>query len=431
MVLIIEQNCYSTIENMAPYLSAFHLIELSSSIVFRSTITRKIQPFKTTNDTQSNINEPRDSIIIQRYQKQYSDDLIRKNRSKYNFVIEPIPPTLESICSKDKASCEHSKSVTQVYDIFKKTIDLSIPYTENELRLAANNSKSISTAHTCRNRSEFYAADPLYKTFKSPLLMDGFTYCEGSALIVEAIFNLKYLNSVHKKQRKLVYIKDTWLCTHKGMTVKSNYPRDPHQHIIIAVFNFSNQCSTAHDNHYEFRAVKSKFHYSLNLEYLPYFRLPRYYLSMCIFLSKAIEQQVIAFINYYFFHGVQHFVFNINGNLNYWKKLLKEYSDHGIVDIIDFEFPNNIPFNEQQVVMNSCNRRYRYTTRYMIQCDVDEFFLPLNPKWRIIDVVRLYSSAYPNIDAFSVFISLLFLLNRFAITSSFAIMIRGYGIQHY
>ena len=177
--------------------------------------------------------------------------------------------------------------------------------------------------------------------------------------------------------------------------------------------------------------MKNNFHYSLNLEYLPYFRLPRYYLSMCIFLSKAIEQQVIAFINYYFFHGVQHFVFNINGNLNYWKKLLKEYSDHGIVDIIDFEFPNNIPFNEQQVVMNSCNRRYRYTSRYMIQCDVDEFFLPLNPKWRIIDVVRLYSSAYPNIDAFSVFISLLFLLNRFAITSSFAIMIRGYGILHY
>ena len=121
-----------------------------------------------------------------------------------------------------------------------------------------------------------------------------------------------------------------------------------------------------------------------------------------ITFQYAPVREVIAFINHYFFHGVQHFVFNINGQLDYWKKALKKYNDHGIIDIVDFTFPNKKPFHEQQVVMNSCNRRYRYATQFMIQCDVDEFFLPLNPRWRIIDVVRLYDLAYPNMDAFSV-----------------------------
>ena len=123
---------------------------------------------------------------------------------------------------------------------------------------------------------------------------------------------------------------------------------------------------------------------------------------MGIFIKKALEKQVIAFINHYFFHGIQHFVFNINGNLEYWSKVLKRYSDHGIVDVVDFEYPTLKSFYDQQVVMNSCNRRFRYATQFMIQCDVDEFFLPLNPKWRIVDVVRLYDSVYPEMDAFSV-----------------------------
>ena len=82
--------------------------------------------------------------------------------------------------------------------------------------------------------------------------------------------------------------------------------------------------------------------------------------------------------------------------------MLKRYSDHGIVDVIDFEFPVKRKAYDQQVVMNSCNRRLRYATQFMIHDDVDEFFLPLNPKWRIVDVVQMYDSLYPELDAFSV-----------------------------
>ena len=317
--------------------------------------------------------------------------------------VQPIPPSLDNINArnnqfKSKIIGHNSFSIPEL----RKSFDVSIPYTERQLREAANRSISFSTTHTKRNRSEFYTADTNYKSHKAPLLMDGFTYCEGSNLMVEVLFNLKYMYDVVDKEIVRASMKDTWICTHHGMTVQSDYPPDPHKHIIIAVFNFTNQCSTANNNHYEIQAIEGKYYYSLNLEFLPYFQIQRYYISMCIFIKKAPEKQVIAFINHYFFHGIQHFVFNINGNLEYWSKVLKKYSDHGIVDIVDFEYPSLKGFYEQQVVMNSCNRRYRYATRFMIQCDVDEFFLPLDPKWRIVDVVRFYDFVYPEMDAYSV-----------------------------
>ena len=316
---------------------------------------------------------------------------------------QPIPPTLDKIQTKlnhlkRKALGHDALSI----DDFRKSFDVSIPYSELQLRQAANRSINFSTTHAKRNRSEFYTADPNYKSHKAPLLMDGFSYCEGSNLMVEVLFNLKYMYDEVDREIVIASMKDTWICIHHGITVQSEYPLDPHKHVIITVFNFTNQCSTADDHHYEIRAVEGKYNYSLNLEFLPYFQTQRFYISMCIFIKKAPEKQVIAFINHYFFHGIQHFVFNINGNLEYWSKVLKRYSDHGIVDVVDFEYPSLKGFYEQQVVMNSCNRRFRYATQFMIQCDVDEFFLPLNPKWRIVDVVRLYDSVYPEMDAFSV-----------------------------
>ena len=325
------------------------------------------------------------------------------SKSSNQYQIQPIPPYYDFDSTAQRPITKtHSINNIHHIDYLRNSFDVSIPYTEPQLREAANRSINFSTSHTKRNRSEFYTADPNYKSHKAPLLMDGFTYCEESNLMVEVLFNLKYMYDVVDKEIVKASIKDTWICIHHGMTVQSDYPPDPHKHIIIAVFNFTNQCSTANDYHYEIQAIEGKYYYSLNLEFLPYFQTQRYYISMCIFIKKAPEKQVIAFINHYFFHGIQHFVFNINGNLEYWSKVLKKYSDHGIVDIVDFEYPSLKGFYEQQVVMNSCNRRYRYATQFMIQCDVDEFFLPLNPKWRIVDVVRFYDIVYPDMDAYSV-----------------------------
>ena len=287
-------------------------------------------------------------------------------------------------------------------DSLRKSYNVTVPYTENELRQSAVFSDNSSTVYVKRKREDYYLADPNFQFHKAPLLMDGFSYCDGSTLIVEIFMNLKYMIDVEGNNKVYSCLSDTWICTHHKTTVCNWYITDPRKKIIILVFNFTNQCSTARDHQYIIRALNQNFTYSLNLEFLPHFKMHRYYLSLCVFLDNAPERQVIAFINHYFFHGVQHFVFNINGNLEYWTKVLKDYSDHGIVEVIDFTFPNHTRLHEQLVVMNSCNRRNQYSTTFMIQCDVDEFFLPLNPKWRIVDVVRLYDMVYPEIDAFNV-----------------------------
>ena len=284
----------------------------------------------------------------------------------------------------------------------RRSMNLTVPYTEEELRQAAQKSTSETTVWVGRPRHEFYTADPKYYSGLSPMLMDGFTYCEDETLVVEALFNLKYMYVVSGRNKTRISMTDTWVCTHAGQTETNHYRVDPDKHIIITEFKFKNQCSTASDTHYAIRSLQENHSYSLDLEFLPDFRAQRFYLSLCVFLENAPLAQVIAFINHHFFHGVQHFAFYINGNLPYWEEKLRAYTTHGIIDLIDFTLPYHRPFYEQQVMMNSCNRRYRYTTQFMIFCDVDEFFLPVNPDWRVVDVVRLYDLAYPNVDGFSV-----------------------------
>ena len=108
--------------------------------------------------------------------------------------VQPIPPTLDKIQTKinllkRKVLGHDSLSI----DDLRKSFDASIPYSELQLRQAANRSINYSTTHVKRNRSEFYTADPNFISLKAPILMDGFTYCEGSNLIVEVLFNLKYM----------------------------------------------------------------------------------------------------------------------------------------------------------------------------------------------------------------------------------------------
>ena len=319
-------------------------------------------------------------------------------------------PSGNQILSPSHSNCtkELSNDEISYIDYVRKSLNVTVPYSEDELRQLAIRSNNYSTIYQKKRREEFYSADPNYKSHKAPLLMDGFSYCDGSTLFVEIFMNLRYLIDLEGKEKALSCISDSWICTHQNVSVSNWYVTDPYKKVIILVFNFTNQCSTANDHHYSIRALNNGFNYSLNLEFLPHFKTQRYYLSLCVFLEYAPEKQVIAFINHYYFHGVQHFILNINGNLEYWTNVLQKYSDHGIVEIIDFTFPNHSHFNEQLVVMNSCNRRNRFSTTFLIQCDVDEFFLPLNPKWRIVDVVRLYDMVYPKMDAFNVLVFLSF-----------------------
>ena len=288
----------------------------------------------------------------------------------------------------------------------RSSMVISVPYTEDILREAAHKSNNITTVWRERPRYEFYMSDPNYESRKNPLLMDGFTYCEGSTLVAEILFNVRYMEREVGRNITIESMLDNWVCKHGGKTENNIFQKNTHGSVIITEFKFKNQCHLSNDHHYEVRALNGNYAYSLNLEFLPEFKTQRYYLSLCGFLAYAPVGEVITFINHYFFHGVQHFIFYINGHLSHWMNVLKDYSLNGIVELVDFTFPNKSHLFEQVVSMNSCNRRYRYTTQFMIFCDVDEFFMPINPNWRIIDVIQLYNTVYPNMDAFRVSIYL-------------------------
>ena len=138
-------------------------------------------------------------------------------------------------------------------DYLRKRFNVTVPYSEEELRQSAIRSKSYSTIYQKRKRQEFYSADPNYKTHKAPLLMDGFSYCDGSSLFVEIFMNLRYIIDLDGVEKANSCIADTWICTHQNVSVSNWYVSDPYKKVIILVFNFTNQCSAANDFHYHIR----------------------------------------------------------------------------------------------------------------------------------------------------------------------------------
>ena len=327
-------------------------------------------------------------------------DLYLVNGRLGNATLKEIEKSKQMWKRKEEFKEARRLRQMQLSALRNKTV--SVPYSEEELRSAAMRSTNESTVWVGRPRYEFYRADPDFQSGHAPLLMDAFSYCEGSTLVVEALFNLRYMYVASGRTKTRESMRHVWVCSHAGKTERNIYVHDADKHVIITEYKFNDSCHLANDHFYEIRSLNASYSYALNIEFLPDFRQQRYYLSLCTSIEQAPLSQVIAFINHHFFHRVQHFVFYINGLLPYWRTQLKTYADHGIVELVDFTYPNHGPFYEQAIALNSCNRRYRYATQFMIYCDVDEFFLPVNPRWRVVDIVKMYDEVFPFVDAFSV-----------------------------
>lgn len=302
---------------------------------------------------------------------------------------------------EDRVKQEHKQRELRLIEL-RNSFNTTMPYAEDDLRNAVNNSSNIPTTTINRPRYEFYTSDPNYADYSSPLLMDSFSYCEGETLVAEFILNIRYMYMVIGRVNATKRITDTWVCEHHGINTTNIFKHDNHKHVIIAEFKFNNSCHLQNDHGFRLYDTTHGYYYNTTVEFLPEFTQQRYYLSLCTSIESAPLSQVYAYVHHHFFHGVQHFVFYINGQLKYWNKVLAPYAEKGLVELIDFTFPNHRPFFEQAAIINSCGRRYRYHSQFMIFTDVDEFFIPLNSTWRVVDVVRLYDMVYPRFDGFSV-----------------------------
>ena len=307
-------------------------------------------------------------------------------------LFSPLPSQLYEMKEKKRKSVFNKKKLDRNRSIMNPVV----PYTEEQLRKAVLSTSFNSTVTMNRPRARFYEADPQWKTRKNPLLMDAFSYCVNNELIVEIFFNTKYLRN-HK-----AWTKNAWTCYHDGMSAKNMKHPIAKKFRVLTLFRFPGQCNNPQNQEYRVRYAPLNTTYTLSIEFLPDFTRQQFYLSACSMIENVPLGMVRMYINHYFFHGVQHFVFYINGHLYQWREWLSRYIDYGLVELVDFTFPNHKPFYEQDSMLTSCARRYRYNTQFMIFNDVDEFFHPMNSTWRIIDVLDLYNHTFPYADSYSV-----------------------------
>ena len=334
------------------------------------------------------------------------------NRSLYQFIGKPKNNTedeyIQSLPRWKRHEFHKAKlmaSQTRL-DELRSTLKPTIPVSPEQFRASLQSDNFTSTTYVGRPITDFIFADPEHEKFTSPMLIDAFSYCEDTTYVVEAIFNLRYMYIYAKRTPTREALNDQWFCIHDSTIRPNLYPVDNHHHVIGALFKFEGHCVQPtlppQSLQVQFYSNTTHHQYRLEVEFLPSFTNQRWYLSLCTMIENVPASQVRVFLNHHLAYGVQHFIMYVNSGLANWQSQLQPYLQRGLLELVDFSVPNHGPFYEQAAALNSCNRRQRYATQYMIYSDVDEFFFPNNPSLLLPHVIQMYAEAYPYADAFSI-----------------------------
>lgn len=232
-----------------------------------------------------------------------------------------------------------------------------------------------------------------------PVLMDSFAYFENASLVVEAIFNLKYLRVSGEEKGKIARS----LCEARlgNKIVNNSMEPDPHGHTILTVFTFDR--ALWHWNmDVSILHVYTNTYYSIRPTIVQNFTDSRYYLSSCTSIATVPLDRVRMWLYWYYYQGVEHTTIFANEHYQYWKSVLDPFIQKGVLEVIDMEFPNHGYLKEQQVVLQSCNRHYRFASRFVIYNDIDEFFIPLDMQKTVRSLVTQFDCDCPNAIAFRV-----------------------------
>ena len=251
------------------------------------------------------------------------------------------------------------------------------------------------------------------------MLMDAFSYCEGTTLVMEAIFNIKYM--AKQLSRKVAYksLSETWTArlleegeegrggdekkVGQDSRVSLNTMKaDNHKHTILTVFPFPNQCSVQTHTYY-IHSVQSNYNYTVTPIFQPTFSQNHYYLAACTAIDKSPPGQVTAWLKYHFYHGVDHFTIYLNDRVDFWEHYLRNYTRSGLVNLVEYTYERHKAFFEQASILVTCNRRYRFASSLVMYSDVDEYMLTRNTDWRLVDVVKMYDRLFPTVDTFRIY----------------------------
>jgi hypothetical protein len=143
--------------------------------------------------------------------------------------------------------------------------------------------------------------------------------------------------------------------------------------------------------------------YSVIPPLIPNYHNKLFYLSACTSVARPECDIAWKWVIHHYLQGVEHFTVYINDNVDYWNNCLHPFQIIGLVSLVDFTFPNHLPFYEQICAINSCGIRYRYTSEFLLQNDIDEYMVPLHPKLRFVDIIHSYDNKYPKLGAVNVY----------------------------
>lgn len=275
------------------------------------------------------------------------------------------------------------------------------PFNIKQLRDNFSKGLARSNLFDGRSRSDFYTISNANTTETKPLLMDAFSYCDGDSLHLDAIFNLKYMYHACGGNMTRKALNDDWYALFGNKRAKNQIMVDTHKHSVVSTFSFPHSCSAGNHTFFVY-SNNTRFFYTFTTVFIPDFTKQKYYLTACTSIDKSPVNQVKAWLNHNYFHGVEHVTIYLNAKPEFWYKELGHYVQQGFLDLVEFTYPGHRKLYEQSSALNSCNRRYRFASEFVIYNDVDEFFLPMNETRRIVDVVHLYDEAYPDIAAFRV-----------------------------
>ena len=325
---------------------------------------------------------------------------VRNDEGPWNgFVVTSVPHVQHIVFKSGKRVRLNAEQQAQL-DVARSQV---VPEPVNATTLRDNLERGFEKLNIFddRPRSDFYTVSDANVTQDMPLLMDAFTYCEDDHLHLDAIFNIKYFVVTSKKRVAYKSLDDLWFAQYRNVVVKNEMMKDNHKHSIVTTFTFPFSCDS-HDGDFLVFSNATRFSYNFTASYVPDFTTNRYYLSACTSIDASPENQVLAWLNYNYYQGVQHFTIYLNARVDFWRNQLHRYVEKGLLDLIEYTYPRHRFLFEQNSALNACNRRYRYASKFVIYNDVDEYFLPMNTTWRVIDVVRFYDASFPDVEAFRV-----------------------------
>jgi len=193
----------------------------------------------------------------------------------------------------------------------------------------------------------------------------------------------------------------TWHCEFFTIQTTTQISYDPHGHCFVM------QCPIPQDSPNVVNIIGAvSGEQSLVYTGIAYDQLddsdPPMEIAACTMVNPMSTKihRILEWVAYHYLHGFKHFKIYSDGNPALLQIALAPYTREGLVEVVDWSWPNQ-GFHHQQTQMHSCLYRYRSIAHWVAFFDIDEFFQPMENK-TILEILETSGSNWAGVTALMV-----------------------------